>query len=103
MVDITLEKPIVGHGTTITKVVVREPTFDEYMRLGDPFVVAQSQESKIPFVVEDKATLAEYCRLLVVEPSDQLLLKQGGLKLAQQIARTVRGFFLSGDAAVEGP
>jgi hypothetical protein len=100
-VKIPLERPLVGHGKTIAEVVVREPTYAEYMELGDPFVVALSPGEKIPFMVEDKAVLAAYCAKLVVEPADQLLLAQGGHKLARKIAATVRGFFLDGAEATE--
>lgn len=98
-VDIPLKKPLIGHHGPIHQVVVREPTYDEYMQHGDPFVVALSPESRIPFMVEDKQVLAAYCALLVVEPADKLLLAQGGMALAQDIARTVRGFFHTGDGA----
>lgn len=101
-VKIPLEKPLIAHGKTISEVVVREPTFAEYMELGDPFIVALSPESRIPFMVEDKAVLTAYCQRLVVEPADQLLLSQGGHHLAKRIALTVRGFFLDGEAAAGG-
>src|ERR1700721_1263465 len=96
-----LDKPLVGHGAPIKAVVVREPTYDEYMELGDPFVVALSPESRIPFMIEDRGVRAQYCARLVVEPADPLLLAQGGHHLAKRIALTVRGFFLDGDGAAE--
>ena len=101
IVSIPLKRPIVGHKGAITEVKVRKPTFDEYMTLGDPFVVALAPDSKIPFMVEDKVALASYVKLLLVEPTDPLLLGQGGMELARDITRVVRGFFHSGAEADE--
>jgi hypothetical protein len=98
-VEITLTKPLVGHGGPVTRVVVREPTYAEYLQYGDPFVVALSQESKTPFMVEDNVAFASYMTLLVVEP-DALVVQQGGLDLARQVRGAVRSFFR--DGAEEG-
>jgi hypothetical protein len=100
-VEIKLAKPIVGHGGSITKVVLREPTFDEYLRFGDPFTVALSPGSKIPFMVEDHGAMAAYAELLLVEP-DALIVRQGGFELAREILRGVRSFFHDGSEAAEG-
>lgn len=100
-IEIKLARPLKGHAGPVTKVVLREPTYDEYMRLGDPFLVALSPDSKIPFAVEDKAALAEYCRILIVEP-DGLIVEQGGFALARQITAGVRSFFRDGSEAAGG-
>jgi hypothetical protein len=100
-VEIKLARPIVGHGGSITKVILREPTFDEYLRFGDPFTVALSPGSKIPFMVEDHGAMAAYAELLLVEP-DALIVRQGGFELAREILRGVRSFFHDGSEAAEG-
>jgi hypothetical protein len=100
-IEIKLAKPIAGHGGAITKVVLREPTYDEYCQHGDPFIVALSPGSKIPFMVEDQAAMSAYADLLLVEP-DPLIVRQGGFELAREIRRAVRSFFHDGSEAAEG-
>ncbi len=95
---IPLDRPITGHGGAVTKAILREPTYDEYMRLGDPFLVGIAPGSNIPFIVEDTAVLAAYCDLLLVEP-DALIVKAGGMELAKKIRAAVRSFFRDGDEA----
>ncbi len=44
-VTIPLKKPIQGpNGVTIPNVVIREPTFNDVIELGDPYVLALTQE-----------------------------------------------------------
>jgi hypothetical protein len=99
-VTVKLDKPIVGHGGVITKAVLREPTYAEYMEIGDPFLVGVSPGSRIPFIIEDPAVISKYCEVLLVEP-DALLIQDGGMELAKAIRREVRSFFRDGDEAGE--
>jgi len=99
-VTIPLDKPLTGHGGEVfRRVVVREPTFNEYLEYGDPFMVAQAPQSGIPFLLEDKPAIAAYVRLLVTEPDDPLLLEQGGMRLAQKVREAVLSFFQAGAGA----
>lgn len=93
-VTIPLDKALTGHGgVRITHVIVREPTFNEYLDTGEPYFLAQAPQSGIPFVLEDKQALATYTRILVQEPTDPLLLEQGGMALAKKIKDAVLSFF----------
>lgn len=98
-VTIKLDKPIVGHGL-VTKVMLREPTYAEYMEVGDPFLVGVSPGSRIPFIIEDPAVITRYCELLLIEP-DALIVQDGGMELAKKIRSAVRSFFRDGDEAGE--
>lgn len=98
-VTVKLDKPIVGHGGVVTKAVVREPTYAEYMQIGDPFLIGLS-ESRIPFFIEDAAVISKYCEILLVEP-DALIIEQGGMELAKKIRAAVKSFFRDGDEAGE--
>src|SRR6266702_4699491 len=90
-VTIPLDKPLTGHGGEVfRRVVVREPTFNEYLEYGDPFMVAQAPQSGIPFLLEDKPAIAAYVRLLVTEPDDPLLLDQRGRQNGQDLRRRRR-------------
>jgi hypothetical protein len=96
---IKLDKPIVGHGV-VTKVVLREPTYAEYMEIGDPFLVGVSPGSQIPFIIEDQAVITKYCEVLLVEP-DALIIQDGGMELAKKVRQAVKSFFRDGDEAGE--
>lgn len=98
-ITIKLDKPLAGHAGPVTQVVIREPTFNEYLDIGDPYVVAQAPVSGIPFILEDKAAIATYARTLIVEPTDPLLLEQGGMVLARKIKEAIKSFFLVGGEA----
>lgn len=99
-VTIKLEKPLAGHGAPITNVVLREPTFAEYVQYGDPLIYVPLQSGGF-FPSENLDVISKYMTLCVVEPKDQLILEQGGMDLARRIKDAVIGFFLPDVAAVE--
>jgi hypothetical protein len=99
-VTIKLDAPLTGHnGERCMQVIVREPTFNEYLDNGDPYLVALAPQSGIPFQIEDKQAIAAYARLLIVEPKDPLLLEQGGMALAGKVKEAIRSFFLPAGGA----
>lgn len=98
---IAIDPPIEGHEGLIRRVVLREPTFDEFRRLGEPFVIAETADG-VPFMVHQDEVIAHYESLLVVEPKDTSTLPQGGMRLARDIRRAVLRFFLQGGEAAEG-
>jgi len=91
IIDIPLDEPIRGHGDPVTTVKVREPSFAEYMKLGDPYLLVIGQNGT-KHVTEIPDVMAEYCRICVVEPNI-LICEQGGLKLARKIRTAVQSFF----------
>jgi hypothetical protein len=95
-----MDPPIVApDGSIFKQIVVREPSFDEYLRLGDPYTIGFSPGSGIPFVVEDKEAMLAYCRLLVTEPANPMLVELGGFQAARRIKDTVKSFFQPGGTA----
>lgn len=96
---IKLTKPLVGHDGPIHEVVLREPRFEEYRELGDPWLIAQTAEGQ-PYAVENAEVVRAYESLCLVSP-DASIVPQGGLRLAQRIRREVLGFFQPGDEADE--
>ncbi len=91
--EIPLVKPLRGHkGEKITKIVLREPTFDEYLSFGDPYTVAQSTDGT-PFAVDNPDVIRRYIHLCLVEPKDPALLSQGGARLGREVKEAVMGFF----------
>lgn len=94
--------PLKGHGKLISEVVVRPPTFDEYLEYGDPFLWAPSPAGKVPYILPDNGAIAAYTRCMVIEPKDPLILAQGGFELAKKIRSVIFSFFGLVAAAAEG-
>lgn len=91
-VIIPLDKPLTGHDGPIKRIVLREPTFDEYLAVGDPYSVASSGEGSA-FAVENMDAIRRYIGLCLVEPANPDLLKQGNAKLARALKEKILGFF----------
>jgi hypothetical protein len=94
-ITIPLDKPLVTHDGEIREVILREPTFDEYLDLGEPYTVAQTHDGT-PFAVDNVETLRAYLRVCLVKPSNPDLLNQGGYRLAREVRKTIFGFFRDG-------
>ncbi len=97
---IPVSPPLQGHGGAVHEVVLREPTFRETLDIGKPFVI-QFSEAGIGYIVEFPSVIAQYARLLIVEP-DALIVEQGGHKLALQVTRAIISFFLDSDEEAAG-
>lgn len=95
-VTIDLKKPIEGHDGPISKIVLREPTFDEYLVHGDPYSIAYT-ESGTPFAVENPEVIKRYIGICLVEPKDQALLTQAGALVARDVKNKLLGFFQPGE------
>jgi hypothetical protein len=97
---IPLSKPLRAHGgESITRIVLREPTFDEYNSIGDPWMIAASKDGA-PFVVENVEVIKQYINRCVVEPKDTLLLNQASARVAKQVKEKLLTFFQP-DASTE--
>ena len=98
-VTIPLAEPLLGHHGAIHKVVVREPTFEDYIDLGgDPYTVARSAEGAA-FVVEDAEKVRAYVNRCIVEPTDKLILEKASFRVARAVKEAVLSFFLPEPAA----
>lgn len=89
---IKLKKPLISPEGEVRQVVLREPTFDEYLVHGDPYTIARSVTG-IPFMVENAEAIAAYIKVCLVEPKDPAILHQGKAKLAKEIKDHVLSFF----------
>lgn len=97
---IPLSKPLRAHGgESIKQIVLREPMFDEYNNIGDPWMIAASKDGA-PFVVEDREIIKQYMNLCIIEPKDRLLLSQAGARVAKQVKEKLLTFFQP-DASTE--
>ncbi len=99
-VTVQTKIPLVGHGGDVTKVVVREPTFEEYVRLGDPYILVPLEGGGF-YPSEDRAVLESYMACCVVAP-DLLVCRQGGFELARDIKGAILSFFLPASEAGAG-
>jgi len=98
---IKLRKPLESPEGPVKQIVIREPTFDEYLVHGDPFTIASSSEG-LPFVVENSEVIAKYIRLCLVEPKDPQILHQGTARVAREVKEALLGFFRQGEPEAEG-
>jgi hypothetical protein len=92
-IAIKLSKPLRAHGgESINQIVLREPTFDEYLDVGDPYTVAASSNGT-PFAVENPEVIKRYIAICLVEPKDSLLLAQAGARVAREVKEKMLSFF----------
>ena len=91
-IRIAVEGGLVAHGTVLHEVVLREPSFDTYLDLGDIVTFGKAPDGTI-FPVENSEILRTYIARCLVEPKDPLLLTQGGITLARAVKGAVLGFF----------
>lgn len=93
---ITLKKPLKAPDGPVHRIVLREPTFNEYLTIGDPYTVAGSRDGT-PFMVENAEAIGQYIRLCLVEPKDPATLEQGNARLAREVKDKLLGFFRPDD------
>jgi hypothetical protein len=89
---IELKKPLQSPEGPVTRIVLREPTFDEYLVHGDPYTIAASSGGN-PFMVENADVIAAYIKVCLVEPKDPAILAQGKARLAKEVKEKLLGFF----------
>ncbi|WP_158810232.1 hypothetical protein [Beijerinckia sp. L45] len=91
-VRIPWPKGLVTHRGVCTEIVLREPTYDEYLDLGEIVTYGKAPDGTI-FPVENSEVLRSYIARCIVEPKDPLALTQGGVKLGRAVKGAVEGFF----------
>jgi hypothetical protein len=98
---IDLSSPLPGHGELIRKVVLKEPTYADYMSLGDPFVIARNSDGSL-FPVENGDVIRAYIDRCCVSP-DPLLLAGLSLADAMAVKGAVLSFFTEAQATPSTP
>ena len=92
-VRILLAEPVIGHRGPISAIVVREPTYDEYMTCGgEPYTIGQSEEG-VFFTIEKPEVIAAYAEACIVEPADKLVLGDANWRAAREVRKAILGFF----------
>ncbi|HWL06725.1 MAG TPA: hypothetical protein VNQ99_17615 [Xanthobacteraceae bacterium] len=91
-VTIQLKKPLSSPAGPVNRIVMREPTFDEYLQIGDPQTVAMSAEGT-PFVVENTEVIKQYFAVCLVEPKEVEVLSQASAYVAREVKQKFLGFF----------
>lgn len=97
-VTIPLREPILGHGEPIRAIVLREPTFDDYLEIGDPYEIGES-EDKVRFTVQSPDAVRAYIERCMVVPADPLLLSQAPAVVGRKVRLAILDFFRDGDEA----
>jgi len=98
---IQLSEPIIGHSGPINAIVLREPTFDEYIEHGDPYTVGET-EGGARFAAEKPETIRAYLDACIVEPKSTNLLSKCGVKVAKEVKAALIGFFRDEPETAEG-
>ena len=88
---------IIGHGKTFEAIVMREPSFADYMELSDPYLLTFS-EGGSPMVINQPSVLQGYIQRCTVEPEYLLVETQAPFTVAREIAAWMMGHFRSGEA-----
>lgn len=80
---VPLSKTYEAHGEVFKSVTVREPRWEDYLALGEPYEVQRAGGQEV--VIENTATIAAYVKRCVVTPGPE---KLGGLGVVD--SRAVR-------------
>jgi hypothetical protein len=99
---IKLAKPLITQAGPISQIILREPTFDEYMSFGDPYTVAAGTGGT-PFAVENPEVIRQYMAICLVEPKDPALLSQAGARVAREVKDKILSFFQPAEVEAEAP
>jgi hypothetical protein len=99
-VEVPLSRPITTHEGKISKVVLQEAMWDEYLTFGDPWVVAGANDGT-PFGVENIEVIKQYLAIMLVSPKDPALLSQVSARDARRIKNALLGFFQPAEKAGE--
>lgn len=97
---VELSRPIRVPGGSVSRLAFRHPGFDDYMELGEPYVVADTPDGN-RFVVEDFPTIKRYIERCLVEPKDPALLRQVRALEAREIRIKFMGFFREREPGAE--
>lgn len=92
---IRLTSPIVGHGGTISEVIMRPPNARDFFALGEPHAQAFSNpgaDTAVVYQAENVDTVRAYLGRLVIEP-DVLLMEDCSLVDAMRIKAALFRFF----------
>lgn len=95
-VSIAVDPPLRGHDGPIKTVVLREPSYGDFLRLGETYVIAGSADGS-PVMIEDIDVIRRYIEACLVEPKDAALLEQGNALLARAVKNAIVGFFDKND------
>lgn len=91
-ISVLVDKPFMGHNGQVREVIVREPTFEEYLKFGDPVVWVPLPEGGM-FPTENTEVINAYVKICIVDP-DYLICLAGGMDLARKLKGAILDFFL---------
>lgn len=99
-VTVKLTTPISVDGKPVAEIILKEPGFDLYLQLGDPYTTARSREGTL-FMVPRDEIIRDYVEKCLVSPDNPHDLMQiSGLADAMKIRSAVLGFFSDSNTAI---
>jgi len=99
-VSIPVNGGLLVHGGMINAVTLGEPSFDDYLRLGDPVSAVYLGDGNHTYS-ENSDVIRQYIQCCLIEPKDMLLLDAGGFKLARALKVAVLNFFRDAEPEIE--
>lgn len=93
---IKLKKPLESPHGKVFQIVLREPTYTEYLEHGDPYTIASTEGGAL-FSVENPEVIKRYINLCLLEPKDPATLLQAGAAVAREVKNRMLGFFQSAE------
>lgn len=93
--DITIKliEPITGHEGPITEITLREPSYGEIMKFGEPYAQGFSRDGSVVYQAENTDAIRGYIEALVKPPVDALLIRQLKTANSLRLKDAVLGFF----------
>ena len=96
-VTIEVEEGITGHRGVSHKIVLREPTYDDFMDLGDAVSPVPAGNGLV-YMMPNHDKIRAYAERLMIEPTDQLSILNLPMKYAREVTDAVANFFRLSDA-----
>ncbi|PBC09196.1 hypothetical protein [Mesorhizobium sp. WSM3859] len=87
---VPLSRQYEAHGEVFKSVTVREPGWEDYLALGEPYEIQRAGGQEV--VIENTATIAAYVKRCIVTPGTEKLGELGVLD-SRKVRDTVIDFF----------
>ncbi len=91
-VEIVLEKSLVGHGTPVSRITLREPTGRDYLAYGEPVNHARNPDGTF-FAVENEDIIRKYIFACLPDTVNEAMADQLCLADAMALKNAILDFF----------
>ena len=99
-IRIPVPEGIITHGGIVHEIILKEPSVETYLELGDIVTIARAPDGST-FWVENGEILRAYIARCLVQPRDPLAISQCSLRIGRAIKGSVLDFFRTETSAGE--